>query len=86
MALETGEPDRGSQSQQGGFMTTIMPEGDAIRKAIKWVCASLQEDPKRTIANLAQEAIGRFDLSPKDADFLLRFYQDQKAGANPVQN
>lgn len=59
-------------------MTTIMPEGDAIRKAVKWISECLGEAPSRTIPSLIQVAISRFDLSPKDADFLLRFYQNSE--------
>ena len=60
-------------------MPNVMPEGEAIRKAVKWVSAELQENPKRTTQELVNDAISKFDLSPKDADFLLQFYRRPKS-------
>lgn len=62
-------------------MSDIMPEGDAIRRAIKWVSSQLQEDPPKSAQKLVNEAITRFDLSPKDADFLFAFFSKHKPGA-----
>jgi hypothetical protein len=62
-------------------MTTVMPEGDAIRKAIKWISAELQEDPDKPIMKLVHEAVARFDLSPKDSEFLLSFYKKEKGSS-----
>ncbi|MFZ2447168.1 MAG: hypothetical protein WAW37_12485 [Syntrophobacteraceae bacterium] len=59
-------------------MATIMPEGDAIRKAIKWISAELTEHPERDVRKLVNEAVTRFDLSPKDAEFLMNFYREAK--------
>jgi hypothetical protein len=55
-------------------MTTVMPEGEAIRKAVKWISSELEEDPSRSVPKLVNEAVLRFDLSPKDAEFLTAFY------------
>ena len=60
-------------------MTTTVPEGEAIRNAVKWISGFLQEDPDQAVQKLVNEAILRFDLSPKDADFLIRFYREEKA-------
>jgi len=59
-------------------MTTVMPEGDAIRKAIKWISEELREKPVSSIKKLINEATLRFDLSPKDTDFLMQFYEDSE--------
>jgi hypothetical protein len=61
-------------------MTTVMPEGEAIRRAIKWVSAELQEHPEKSPKDLVNSAVTRFDLSPKDADFLIQFYAKSKTG------
>ncbi len=61
-------------------MTAIMPEGEAIRKAVKWVSAALQEESALPLKDLVQQAIIRFDLSPLEADFLMRFYQKDTEG------
>ncbi|HOV87060.1 MAG TPA: hypothetical protein PLM79_11905 [Syntrophobacteraceae bacterium] len=55
-------------------MATVMPEGEAIRKAIKWISEELKEHPEKTPTQLVGEATLRFDLSPKEGDFLLGFY------------
>jgi hypothetical protein len=59
-------------------MTTIMPEGEAIRRAVKWISRELQEDPNKSIQILVNDAVLRFDLSPKEADFLTEFYRKSK--------
>jgi hypothetical protein len=55
-------------------MGTIMLEGEAIRKAIKWISGKLQEDPKKSLQQLSSDAVLRFDLSPNEAEFLRKFY------------
>lgn len=61
-------------------MATIMPEGEAIRKAVKWISDNLQDDPNKSVQKLINEAVMRFDLSPKDAEFLTDFYRKGKTG------
>jgi hypothetical protein len=61
-------------------MTNVMPEGEAIRNAVKWVSASCQGEPAVPLKKAIQQAILRFDLSPLEADFLLRFYQKDDTG------
>lgn len=55
-------------------MHDLLPEGEEIRRAVKWVSANLQEVPDQPLHKLVHEAIFKFDLSPRDADFLIRFY------------
>ncbi|HWI40026.1 MAG TPA: hypothetical protein VNX25_00895 [Verrucomicrobiae bacterium] len=55
-------------------MAGILPEGEDLRRAVKWVSQALQEDPARRVGVLVQEATFKFDLSPKDADFLIGFF------------
>lgn len=59
------------------MMATIIPEGDAIRRAVKWVSAELNHDPSKSAQKLVNEAVLRFDLSPKDAEFLTAFYKKE---------
>lgn len=58
-------------------MTTIMPEGESVKKAIRWVSERIQEEPQRSVKSIINEAILRFDLSPKDSEFLIKFYQSK---------
>ena len=55
-------------------MSEVLPKGEDLRRAVKWVSANLQEDPDQPVQPLVQEAIFKFDLSPMDADFLIGFY------------
>ena len=59
-------------------MTTIIPEGEAVRKAIKWVSGELQDKPNKSIQVLVNDAVSQFDLSPRDAEFLAEFYRKDK--------
>ncbi len=54
-------------------MSTIIPEGDGIKKAIKWI-DSEKSDNNKALIKLLDEAGMRFNLSPKDSEFLFRFY------------
>jgi hypothetical protein len=49
-----------------------------LRRAVKWVSGNLQENPGRPVQPLVQEAIFRFDLSPKDAEFLIGLFRHGK--------
>jgi len=55
-------------------MSTIIPEGEDIQRAIKWISANRDENPSQSKNKLIEQAVFKFDLSPKDADFLLNFY------------
>ena len=55
-------------------MATIVPEGEEVQRAIKWISANLDENPNHPKSKLIEQAVFKFDLSPKDADFLLNFY------------
>ena len=59
-------------------MNTVMPEGESIKRAIRWVSEELEENPNADVSKLVNDAISRFDLSPKDAEFLLGFYRDRE--------
>ncbi|MDA8414749.1 MAG: hypothetical protein M0023_13300 [Desulfobacteraceae bacterium] len=56
-------------------MHDLLPEGEELRRAVKWVSAHLQENPGQPVPKLVQEAVFKFDLSPRDAEFLSRFYR-----------
>jgi hypothetical protein len=56
-------------------MPDILPEGEDLRRAVKWISANLQEDSSQKILPLVEEAIFKFDLSPKDGEFLMNFFK-----------
>jgi hypothetical protein len=57
-------------------MAIIQPKGEKVRQAVKWISENLQEDEKRSIYRLIQDASLRFTLSPKEEDFLRSFYEE----------
>ncbi len=59
-------------------MHDLLPEGEDLRRAVKWVTDNMRENPGRPVQPLVQEAIFRFDVSPKDAEFLIRLFSKGK--------
>ena len=59
-------------------MATVMPEGEALRRAVKWISSRLEEAPGTSAQKLVHEAVLRFDLSPKESEFLVQFYRQPK--------
>jgi hypothetical protein len=59
-------------------MGDLLPDGEDLRRAVKWISGSLQDNPDQPVQRLVQEAVFKFDLSPKDADFLIMFFSDRK--------
>jgi len=59
-------------------MTTIQPQGDAVKTAIKWVSEQRLYDPEAKLTTLVQKAALTFDLSPADASFLERFFLESE--------
>jgi len=57
---------------------SIMPEGDDLRKAIKWISEERDKSPDIKLEKLINEAGIRFDLPPNDTDFLTRFVKDRE--------
>ena len=56
-------------------MTTIMPESEALKRAVKWISEQLKSDENQSVKRLINEAILRFDLDPKQSNYLYHFYQ-----------
>jgi hypothetical protein len=54
---------------------SILPEGESVRKAVKWISEVLKDKPGSNIAQLIQQASLKYDLTPKDAEFLITFYK-----------
>ncbi len=59
-------------------MTTIMPEGNNLKKAITWIDEMQKDKTDKKLIQLIDEAGMRFNLAPKDSDFLFRFYTEKK--------
>ncbi len=59
-----------------------MPQGDKLKQAVQWISEKRKEKPDINPAKLVDDASFRFDLSPKDSEFLLRFVKNDN-GQNP---
>jgi hypothetical protein len=57
-------------------MPTIMPQGEDLRKAVKWISEERQSRPQRKLAKLVEEASVKFDLSPVDGEYLFKFFKE----------
>lgn len=55
-------------------MSDVLPEGEDLRRAVKWISTNIQEGADQAVSKLVKEAIFRFDLSPKDSEFLINFF------------
>ena len=53
-------------------MKDILPEGEALRKALRWIGERRQEGESTPVFKLIEEASMRYNLSPSDAEFLAR--------------
>ena len=54
-------------------MSTIISEAELRKKAIAHISAKLEEG--RALSSLIDETGQRYNLGPKDTDFLIRFFQ-----------
>ncbi len=54
----------------------ILPGGDGLRSALKWLSERRLEEPAAPRGKLIDEAALRFDLSPVEVDFLLQSWRE----------
>jgi len=58
----------------------ILPSGDKMKKSLCWISEMLKAHPEKSRQQIIGEAEIRFDLSPKECDFIDRNLQDKTAG------
>jgi len=54
------------------------PQGEDMRKAIKWISELREENPGENLNTLIGKASVQFGLSPKDSEFLIRFFTEEQ--------
>jgi hypothetical protein len=59
-------------------MPTVQPEGDLIRKAVKWISDELQEHPEENRRKLMDQAAIKFNLSPRDVEYLQKLVMPEE--------
>jgi hypothetical protein len=57
-------------AEGGGGARDVVPQGESLRRALRWLDERAQEDPGSDRAKLVGEAASRFDLSPLEEEFL----------------
>ena len=63
-------------------MTTIMPQGELVRKAAAYLAEQRTLHPGKSLSALLDEAGMRFNLTPLDAAALERVFRAEPAQAN----
>ena len=58
-------------------MTTVQPQGEDMRKAVKWISEQRQDNPGAKLAKLIEEACLKFDLSPTEAEYLFKLLKQK---------
>ncbi len=56
---------------------SIKPEGEQLRKAVKWISEGQENNPDFNLSQLIGDACLKFDLPPKDGEFLFRFFAEK---------
>lgn len=51
-------------------MPTIIPEGEQLRKAVKWIAEEQKAGTTKTRQKLMDEACLMFNLTPMEAEYL----------------
>lgn len=55
---------------------SIMPQGEDIRRAVKWISDMRQAEPQTDPRKLVERACLKFNLSPIDAEYLGRWVKE----------
>jgi len=53
----------------------LQPQGEKLRKAVKWIAATQRRQPATSRRAILEQAQIRFDLSPKECEFLDRNFE-----------
>ena len=56
---------------------SVQPEGEDLRKATRWISDERLNSPEANLSRLIEQACIKFDLPPKDAEFLARFFSEK---------
>ena len=58
-------------------MTTVQPDGEEIRKAVKWISDERRYGVGKPLIKLIEEAGLKFNLSPADQEYLINFFREK---------
>jgi hypothetical protein len=57
-------------------MANIQPKGEKVRQTVRWISEERKGDEKKAVSRLIQDASLKFNLSPKEEEFLVGFYKE----------
>jgi hypothetical protein len=57
-------------------MSEILPSGESLRRAVRYISDQLREDADQPVLALVDQASQRFDLTPRESEYLIRFYRE----------
>lgn len=55
---------------------SIQPEGENLRKAVKWISAEEKAGSPKSRQQLMEAACLKFNLTPMEAEYLARSFKD----------
>lgn len=55
---------------------SVLPQGEDLRKATRWISDERLNRPDQKLSSLIEQACVKFDLSPQDAEFIMRFFAE----------
>lgn len=63
-------------TEKDAIMATIVPHSHLVAKAVEYVLLKLSEKTQESLVSLIDDAAMRFNLSPVEAESLLRLLQE----------
>jgi len=53
-------------------MTTIQPDSEMIKKAVKWIAGEKKDNPGKSRLQLIEEASINFNLTPVEVEYIAK--------------
>ena len=70
-------------SNSGDVRHDLLPPGDALQKAVRWISDQRTSEPAASLKGLIDQASVRFDLSPLQAEGLFRILLPGNSAQKP---
>jgi hypothetical protein len=61
-------------------MATIMPKEKRVRDALQWMSERRREEPEKSVGKLLEEAVFRYNLSPREEQYLDHLFRQGEQG------
>ena len=58
---------------------SITPQGESIRRAVKWLSEERKADAAADVKRLLEQAAVKFDLNPMEVEYLSKFVKGETA-------